>query len=65
MVTKGLYLSVFFLELLVAAEVLAEADLEEDERAVLAVEGVGLRGRVGRHSLVVVYSVVPISECVD
>ena len=40
----------FFLELLVAAEVLSEADLEEDEGAILAVEGVAFRGRVGRHS---------------
>ena len=40
----------FFLELLVASEVPAEADLEEGEGTILAVEGVDFRGRVGRHS---------------
>ena len=40
----------FFLELLVAAEVHANADLKKDEGAVLAVEGVDFRGRVGHHS---------------
>ena len=39
----------FFLELLVAAEVPAKADLEEDEGAVFAAEGVDARGRVGRN----------------
>jgi hypothetical protein len=49
MVTKGLYFG-FFLELLVATKVLVNIDLEEDEGAVLVVEGVSFRGRVGRHS---------------
>ncbi len=40
----------FFVELLVASEVHAEADLKENEGAVLAVEGLDVRGRVGRHS---------------
>ena len=46
---QGVVLIGFFLELLVATEVLAEADLEEDEGVVLAVEGVDFRGHVGRH----------------
>ena len=41
---RGEYFSVFFFELGVAAEVHAEADLDEDECALLFVEG----GRVGR-----------------
>ena len=48
---QGVVLVGFFLELLVAAKVHAEADLEEDEGAVLAVEGVDSRERLGRHSL--------------
>jgi hypothetical protein len=49
-VTRGLYFSYFFLELLVAADVPAEADLKDDKGAVHAFEGVDVRGRVGRHS---------------
>ena len=37
---QGVLLVVFFLELLVTADVPAKADLEEDEGADLAVEGV-------------------------
>ena len=33
-----------------AAEVSTEADFEEDEGAVILVEGVDVGGRVGRHS---------------
>ena len=40
---QGVVLVGFFLQLLVAAEVPAEADLEEGEGAVLAVEGVNFR----------------------
>ena len=47
---QGVVLLDFFLELLVAAEVPAKADLEEDKGAALSVEGVVVRGRVGRHS---------------
>ncbi len=47
---KGDVLIGLFLELLVVAQILAEADLEEDEGAVLAVEGVDFRALVGRHS---------------
>jgi hypothetical protein len=36
-------------ELLLAAEVLAKADLEEDEGAVLAVKTIGVRSGVGLH----------------
>jgi hypothetical protein len=37
-------------ELVVASEVFAEADLEEDEGTVLTVEGGGVRGGVDWHS---------------
>ena len=47
---KWIVLVVFFLALLMAAEVPAEADFKEDKGAVLAVEGVDFRGRVCRHS---------------
>ena len=46
---QGVVLVRFLLELLVAAEVPANADLKEDEGAVLAVEEVDVPGRVGRH----------------
>ena len=48
-VCRGVFfglLSVFVM----AAEVLAEADFDEDEGGVFLVEGVNVRGRVGRHS---------------
>ena len=47
---QGFVLVRFLLELLVAAEVHAEADLTEDEGAVLGVEVVDFQGRVGRIS---------------
>ncbi len=43
---EGVVLFDFFLELLMAAEVLAEADLEKDEGAVLWVKGVNVRERI-------------------
>jgi len=46
---QGVVLLGFFLGFLVAAEVPANADLKEDEGAVLAVEEVDVPGRVGRH----------------
>ena len=33
-----------------AAEASSEANFDEDEGAVLSIEGVDVRGRVGRHS---------------
>jgi len=38
-------------DLVMVAKVPVKTDLEEDEGAVLAVEGVGVRGGVGWHSL--------------
>ena len=47
---QGVVLIGFYLELLVAADVPSEADLEEHEGAVLGIQGVDFRGRVDRHS---------------
>jgi len=48
---EGIVFFCYLGEPLLAAEVPAKADLDEDEGAVLAVEGVGIRSGIGWHSL--------------